>query len=131
MRALRRLLPAHAGIDPARPGDPDWDLRRIEPYCGYETYDFNVVTPPFDDRLGLEDDPPERSSATPGTASWWPVLEVVESIRLCEQALDRYPSAQGSHRVELPRHLPAGEAYVETECPRGQMGFYVVGERPA
>src|SRR5262249_51178726 len=28
-------------------GDPDWDLRRIEPYCGYETYDFNVILPPF------------------------------------------------------------------------------------
>ena len=55
------------------------------------------------------------------------MLEVVESIKIVEQALDRYPSAQGSHRVELPRHLPAGEAYVETECPRGQMGFYVVG----
>ena len=27
----------------------------------------------------------------------------------------------------MPKHLPAGEAYVETECPRGQMGFYVVG----
>lgn len=27
----------------------------------------------------------------------------------------------------MPRHLPQGEAYVETECPRGQMGFYVVG----
>src|SRR5205085_1497215 len=39
----------------------------------------------------------------------------------------KYATAQGSHRVELPKHLPAGEAYVETECPRGQMGFYVVG----
>jgi len=35
-----------------------------------------------------------------------------------------------AHRVEPPRHLPAGECYVETECPRGQMGFYVVG-RPS
>ena len=26
-----------------------------------------------------------------------------------------------------PRHLPAGEAYVETECPRGAMGFHIVG----
>ena len=32
-----------------------------------------------------------------------------------------------AHRVEPPRALPAGECYVETECPRGQMGFYVVG----
>jgi NADH-quinone oxidoreductase subunit D len=35
-----------------------------------------------------------------------------------------------SHRVEPPRTLPAGECYVETECPRGQMGFHVVG-RPS
>jgi len=32
-----------------------------------------------------------------------------------------------SHRVEPPRTLSPGEVYVETECPRGQMGFHVVG----
>ncbi len=55
------------------------------------------------------------------------MLELVESIKITEQGLERYSRAQGSHRIEPPRHLPAGEAYVETECPRGQMGFYVVG----
>ena len=35
-----------------------------------------------------------------------------------------------AHRVEPPRTLTPGECYVETECPRGQMGFHVVG-RPA
>jgi NADH-quinone oxidoreductase subunit D len=24
--------------------------------------------------------------------------------------------------------LPKGEAYLETECPRGQMGFYIVSD---
>jgi NADH-quinone oxidoreductase subunit D len=109
-----------------RRGDLDWDLRRTEPYCGYETYDFNVVVPPFDDRWGWQ----APQGAVIGDA-WHRfmvrMLELVESIRLCEQALDRYPTAQGAHRIEMPRHLPAGEAYVETECPRGQMGFYVVG----
>jgi NADH-quinone oxidoreductase subunit D len=27
--------------------------------------------------------------------------------------------------------LPVGEAYLETECPRGQMGFYIVGNGEA
>jgi NADH-quinone oxidoreductase subunit D len=55
------------------------------------------------------------------------MLEVIESIKLVEQGLRRYPTAQGSHRIEPPRHLPGGEAYLETECPRGAMGFHVVG----
>jgi NADH-quinone oxidoreductase subunit D len=55
------------------------------------------------------------------------MLEVVESVKLVRQGLERYPKAQGSHRIEPPKHLPPGEAYAETECPRGQMGFYVIG----
>ena len=55
------------------------------------------------------------------------MLELVESIKIVEQGLNGIRRPQGSHRVEMPRHLPAGEVYVETECPRGQMGFYVVG----
>ncbi|HXG12642.1 MAG TPA: NADH-quinone oxidoreductase subunit D [Gemmataceae bacterium] len=113
-----------------RNGDPDWDLRKIEPYCGYETYDFRAVIPPFDDW--------DRDTRTwdlpPGVVigdAWHRfmvrMLEVMESIKLIRQGLDRYPTAQGAHRIEPPRHLPAGEAYLETEAPRGQMGFYVVG----
>src|SRR5207247_224613 len=32
-----------------RNGDPDWDLRKLEPYCGYEQYNFRAAVPPFDD----------------------------------------------------------------------------------
>jgi NADH-quinone oxidoreductase subunit D len=102
-------------------GDPEWDLRRIEPYCGYENYDFKVIIPPF----------PEAPTGAVIGDCWHRfyvrMLELVESIKIVEQGLQRYATAQGSHRVEMPRHLPAGEVYVETECPRGQMGFYVVG----
>ena len=45
-----------------------------------------------------------------------------EDAKLAELMKTKY-----SHRVEPPRTLPAGECYVETECPRGQMGFHVVG----
>ena len=109
-----------ASLDRSK-GDRDWDLRKTEPYSGYENYQFNVVQPPFD-------------NAPPGTVigDCWHrfyvrMLEVVESLKIIEQAVEKYPSAAGSHRVEPPRALPPGECYVETECPRGQMGFYVVG----
>lgn len=105
-------------------GDPDWDLRKVEPYCGYEQYDFKAIVPPF----------PEKPVGAVLGDCWHRfyvrMLEVVESVKLVEQGLLRYRTAQGSHRIEPPRTLPAGEAYQETECPRGQMGFYVVG-RPA
>jgi NADH-quinone oxidoreductase subunit D len=102
-------------------GDPDWDLRRLEPYCGYEGYDFKVIIPPF-----------KEKPFTAVIGDCWHrfyvrMLEVIESIKIVRQGLTKYATAQGSHRIEPPRHLPAGEAYVETECPRGQMGFYIVG----
>jgi NADH-quinone oxidoreductase subunit D len=116
-----------------RDGDPAWDLRKVEPYCGYEGYSFKAIIPPFtdsfyDDEYGVR--PRTPHDAVIGDAwhrFYVRMLEVVESIKIVEQGLDKYATAAGSHRIELPKHLPAGEAYVETECPRGQMGFYVVG----
>src|SRR5262245_245051 len=102
-------------------GDPGWDLRKLEPYCGYETYDFQAVIPPLDKT------PPEAVIGDSWHRYMVRMLEVVESIKIIRQGFDKYAKAAGSHRVELPKHLPAGEAYAETECPRGQMGFYVVG----
>jgi NADH-quinone oxidoreductase subunit D len=105
-------------------GDPVWDLRKIEPYCGYETYDFKAIVPPF------PEGPREAVIGDCWHRFYVRMLELVESIKIAEQGLARYPTAQGSHRIEQPRTLPPGEAYMETECPRGQMGFYVVA-RPA
>jgi NADH-quinone oxidoreductase subunit D len=52
----------------------------------------------------------------------------MQSIDLVRQAIDRYSTASGSYGepVKLTHKLPKGEAYLETEAPRGQMGFYVV-----
>src|SRR5947209_3867061 len=115
-------------------GDPEWDLRKSEPYGGYETYQFKAVVPPFTDdyyddpEFGVKPrTPPEAVIGDAWHRFYVRMLEVVESIKIVEQGLRRYPTAAGSHRIEMPKHLPAGEAYVETECPRGQMGFYVVG----
>ncbi len=102
-------------------GDPLWDLRKIEPYSGYEGYEFDVPVPPFDRA------PPGAMIGDCWHRFFVRMLEVVQSVRLCRQALDRYPSATGAHRIEPPRTLSPGEVYVETEAPRGQMGFHVVG----
>jgi NADH-quinone oxidoreductase subunit D len=143
-----------------RSGDPDWDLRKTEPYSGYEDYTFEIPIPPF-----------ANAPSSVAIGDCWHrfyvrMLEVVESIKIVEQAIEKYDAihAEGervnaeftarkasltpdelkkadaalteqmrtkySHRVEPPRSLPAGECYVETECPRGQMGFHVVG-RPS
>jgi NADH-quinone oxidoreductase subunit D len=102
-------------------GDPAWDLRKVEPYSGYETYDFKAIVPPFPEK------PAEAVIGDAWHRFYVRMLEIVESIKIIEQGLERYPNAQGSHRIEPPRHLPQGEAYLETECPRGAMGFYVVG----
>ena len=61
------------------------------------------------------------------------MLEVVQSIRLVRQAIAKYPTAKGSYRVpyKMSTKLPKDEVYLETECPRGQMGFYVVGNGEA
>jgi NADH-quinone oxidoreductase subunit D len=58
------------------------------------------------------------------------MLEVMQSIDLVRQAIDRYSTASGSHNVplKLNEKLPKGEAYLETEAPRGQMGFYIVSD---
>jgi NADH-quinone oxidoreductase subunit D len=138
-------------------GDPDWDLRKTEPYSGYETYQFDVPVPPFD-----------RAPAGAVVGDCWHrfyvrMVEVLESCKIARQALDRYAKLRAewetlqaeyaakkptlspedvkaedarlaelfkttyAHRVEPPRALTPGECYVETECPRGQMGFHVVG----
>jgi NADH-quinone oxidoreductase subunit D len=148
-----------ASLDRSK-GDPDWDLRKTEPYSGYEQYAFDVPLPPYD----------HAPNGTVIGDCWHRfyirMLEVVQSIRICEQAADKYDAlhaegetlkaefaarkstlspddakkddaklaellkAKYAHRVEPPRQLSPGECYVETECPRGQMGFHVVG-RPA
>ena len=102
-------------------GDPEWDLRRTEPYSGYENYTFDVPIPPFKNvpRGAVIGDCWHRFYVR--------MMEVVQSIRLCEQAMGKYATAAGSHRIEPARTLPPGEVYLETECPRGQMGFHIVG----
>jgi NADH-quinone oxidoreductase subunit D len=116
--------PVLRGSLDSRQHDPAWDLRKLEPYTGYEQYEFEAIVPPFSEA------PREAVIGDNWHRYYVRMREVLESVKIIRQALDRYPQAEGSHRIEPPRYLNSGECYVETECPRGQMGFYVVG-RPA
>jgi NADH-quinone oxidoreductase subunit D len=57
------------------------------------------------------------------------MLEVVQSMDLVRQAIDRYSACKGplGEPVKVAEKIPAGDVYLETECPKGQMGFYLVG----
>jgi NADH-quinone oxidoreductase subunit D len=61
------------------------------------------------------------------------MLEVVQSMGLVRQAIQAYSAAQGGcgTPIKVNTRLPKGEAYLETECPRGQMGFYIVSDGSA
>lgn len=92
----------------------DWDLRRDgEPYLAYPDLDFKVWTHPDGDSF----------------ARYWVRLqETRESARMVLQCLDAMPG--GAVMAKVPRiiKVPAGEIWVETENPLGQMGYYVVSK---
>ena len=108
----------------------DFDLRRDgEPIYTrmYDGYDFKIPVPPFDEA------PPEVVVGDNWCRFYVRMVELVESIGLVRQALEKYPSAEGTYRVpfKMNTKLPKDECYLETECPRGQMGFYLVGNGQA
>jgi NADH-quinone oxidoreductase subunit D len=111
------------------------DLRKDNPYLGYENYDFDI--PVMD-----EGDCHARYLVR--------MEEMRQSIRICRQVLDRMPDGPvnladsksmlpAKERVmmsmeELIHHFivstqgidaPAGEVYFGAENPKGELGFYI------
>ena len=123
----------------ARAAGSDYDVRKYFPYNGYETYDFNV---------------PTQTKGDVYSRYLVRVAELRESMKICRQALERISPA-GAYAVDDPRitpppkdkvytemealiqhfliysqgfTVPAGDAYVPVEGPRGEQGFYVVSD---
>ena len=123
----RDLAIGHGCTGPVLRGSGvDHDLRRdgdpiyTRMYAGYQ---FDVPVAPFETAPGpvvLGDN---------WCRFYVRMVEVAQSLRLVRQALDRLETCEGPHRVphKLATKLPKAECYLETECPRGQMGFYLVG----
>lgn len=137
------------------------DLRKSQPYCGYETYDFEVVT---------------RTNADAYDRLRIRLDEMYESLKIVEQCVERLKKVTGPVMVEdkkiawpaqlsvgsdgqgnsldhireimgtsmesLIHHfklvtegfrVPAGQAYVPIESPKGELGCHIVsdgGTRP-
>ena len=144
---------------PLRATGLPWDLRKEMPYCGYETYEFDV---------------PTETSADSYGRFLIRLAEIQESLKIVEQCVDRLkpgPVMVEDKRIAWPaqlalggdglgnslehiRHImgtsmealihhfkivtegfqvPEGQAYVAIESPRGELGAHVVsdgGTRP-
>ena len=117
----------------------DFDLRRDgEPRYTelYEGYRFQVIVQRDGQYPSDNEYPPVPKEATLGDCwhrFYVRMLEVVQSLSLVRQAMDRYSTADGNWGIpiKLAQRLPKGEAYLETECPKGQMGFYIVSDGTA
>ncbi|MGH1563697.1 NADH-quinone oxidoreductase subunit D [Mumia sp. DW29H23] len=142
---------------PLRATGYDWDLRKKQPYSGYETYDFDVITRDEPDAYG-------RFRIR--------LDEMDESLRIVEQCLARLRGLEGApvmvadKKIAWPaqlavgpdgqgnsldhiRHImgesmealihhfklvtegfrvPAGQAYASVESPRGELSCHLVSD---
>ncbi len=97
-----------------------WDLRKVQPDCGYEEYDFDV--PVGRGLKGTVGDCWDRYFVR--------ICEMQQSVRILRQALDRLEGTPGDYKHKSGKtvKLPKDEVYYEIENPRGQLGFYVAGD---
>ena len=92
----------------------DWDVRRDNNVglC-YDDLDWKVWTHPDGDSY---------------SRFWVRLQETREASHMCDQMCDGMPA--GPIMAKVPRiiKVPAGEAYVFTENPLGEMGFHVISK---
>src|SRR5919106_12711 len=97
----------------ARGSDIDFDVRKDEPYSSYDHFDFDVHSAPNGDCFDR---------------FWVLVHEVYESARIVEQAIEGIPSGPVLGKVPRVVQVPAGETYVRTENPLGELGMYLISD---
>jgi NADH-quinone oxidoreductase subunit D len=107
-----------------RGSGPTYDLRKDEPYGGYEKYEFAAC-------VGKGQYGPLGSCFD---RNWVRAVEMAESAKIIHQALDALEKMEKAdvHEKVPKRVKPAkGEVYFRTEAPRGQLGYYVVADGTA
>ncbi len=92
----------------------DYDVRRAEPYSGYEQYDFEIPTRTGGDCLA-------RFEVR--------IEEMEQSCRIIEQALDALPDGPVKPAKFIKKlKPPAGEFYFAVESARGHFGMHMVSD---
>jgi NADH-quinone oxidoreductase subunit D len=90
-----------------------WDLRKAQPYSGYEKYDFEI---------------PTRQNGDTYDRYIVRMQEMRQSTRIIRQALAGLPEGPIMGKVGKVIKPPVGEAYVSIEAPKGELGYYVVSD---
>jgi len=100
----------------ARASGIDWDLRKNQPYSGYDRFDFKAAVYNGCDAY-------DRYRVR--------MKEIRQSNEIIRQALEGLPG--GDHSVTLKGTIkpPVGEAYTAIEAPRGELGFYIISDGTA
>ncbi|HEX3745257.1 MAG TPA: NADH-quinone oxidoreductase subunit D [Bryobacteraceae bacterium] len=88
-----------------------WDLRKAQPYSGYEKYDFEI---------------PTRQNGDTYDRYVVRMQEMRQSVRIMQQAVDSLAEGPIMGKVGKVIKPPVGEAYVSIEAPKGELGYYVV-----
>ena len=114
----------------------DWDLRRDgeASYTRmYEEYRFEVIAQvngkyPHDCPYPAV--PPEAVLGDSWHRFYVRMLEVVQSMKLIRQAVEKIGQTREvlPEPIKLRQKLPVGTVYLETEAPKGQMGFMLVSD---
>ena len=90
-----------------------WDLRKAQPYSGYEQYEFEIPT-------GKNGDTYDRYLVR--------MEEMRQSVRIIRQAADRIPDGPIMAKVPKVIKPPVGEVYVSIEAPKGELGYLIVSD---
>ena len=115
-----------------------WDIRKSDPYSGYEKFEFDI---------------PTRKNGDVYDRYLVRMEEMRQSLRIVQQALDGLP--EGDHVAHVPGVVlppkeevvsniealifqfklvvegfspPVGEVYHSIESPKGELGYYIVSD---
>jgi NADH-quinone oxidoreductase subunit D len=90
-----------------------WDIRKAQPYSGYENFDFEIPT-------GQNGDTYDRYLVR--------LAEMRQSLRIIDQAVNSIP--EGPIMAKIPKVIkpPVGEIYHSIEAPKGELGYFIVSD---